>query len=62
MIRTLEVMAAATTDYAEIQQNELEALRSIFMEDFIEQKAKAGAWNVGCKLSKGRINFYPLSH
>ncbi|MCJ1393822.1 hypothetical protein MMC18_006698 [Xylographa bjoerkii] len=38
-------MAATTTDYAEIQQNEIEALRSIFMEDFAEHKAKAGAWN-----------------
>ncbi|MCJ1402394.1 hypothetical protein MMC11_005614 [Xylographa trunciseda] len=38
-------MAAMTTDYAEIQQNEIEALRSIFMEDFVEHKAKTGAWN-----------------
>ncbi|MCJ1421819.1 hypothetical protein MMC32_008186 [Xylographa parallela] len=38
-------MAPTTTDYAEIQQNEIEALRSIFMEDFVEHKAKAGAWN-----------------
>ncbi|MCJ1285157.1 hypothetical protein MMC26_004495 [Xylographa opegraphella] len=38
-------MAPITTDYAEIQRNEIEALRSIFMEDFMEQKAKAGAWN-----------------
>ncbi|MCJ1476874.1 hypothetical protein MMC13_005543 [Lambiella insularis] len=36
---------ASTTNYAEIQQNEIEALRSIFMEDFAEEDAKAGAWN-----------------
>ncbi|MCJ1378773.1 hypothetical protein MMC17_001872 [Xylographa soralifera] len=38
-------MTSNITDYAEIQQNEIEALRSIFMEDFVEHKAKAGAWN-----------------
>ena len=51
-------MAPITTDYAEIQQNEIEALHSIFMEDFVEHEARAGAWNVGCKLFKGPIHFY----
>lgn len=35
------------TNYTEIQENEVEVLRSIFMEDFVEEKAKSGAWNVG---------------
>lgn len=33
------------TDYSEIQQNEVEALRSIYMEDFEEGQTKIGAWN-----------------
>ncbi|KAI9875262.1 MAG: hypothetical protein M1830_008699 [Pleopsidium flavum] len=33
------------TDYLEIQQNEVEALRSIYMEDFQEGQTKKGAWN-----------------
>ena len=37
----------STTNYAEIQENEVQVLQSIFMEDFIEEEAKAGAWNVG---------------
>ena len=37
----------STTNYAEIQENELQVLRSIYMEDFEEDKTKAGAWNVG---------------
>lgn len=40
-------MATQTTDYFEIQQNEIDALHSIFMEDFVEEEVKAGAWNVG---------------
>ncbi|KAH0562566.1 hypothetical protein GP486_002750 [Trichoglossum hirsutum] len=32
-------------DYDEIQQNELEVLRSIYMEDFEEANSKTGAWN-----------------
>lgn len=39
-------MASQATDYAEIQQDEIEALRSIYMEAFEEEKAKVGAWNV----------------
>ena len=35
------------TNYAEIQDNEIQVLQSIFMEDFVEEEAKAGAWNVG---------------
>lgn len=35
------------TKYAEIQQDEIDALRSIYMDDFEEQEAKVGAWNVG---------------
>ncbi|KAL9100903.1 MAG: hypothetical protein Q9187_009307, partial [Circinaria calcarea] len=38
-------MAQQTTDYLEIQQNEIDVLRSIFMEDFVEEEVKAGAWN-----------------
>lgn len=40
-------MAPRTTNYAEIQQDEMEALRSIYMEDFEEEAVKTGAWNVG---------------
>lgn len=38
-------MAPATTNYSEIQKDEIEALRSIYMEDFMEEEAKTGAWN-----------------
>lgn len=37
-------MASRTTNYSEIQRDEIEALRSIYMEDFEEQEAKTGAW------------------
>lgn len=40
-------MANPTTSYAEIQQDEIEVLRSIYMEDFVETETKTGAWNVG---------------
>ena len=52
-------MAPATTDYSEIQQNEIEALRSIYMEDFEEDALKTGAWNVGCNTLKGRDLLWP---
>ena len=52
-------MAPATTDYSEIQQNEIEALRSIYMEDFEEDALKTGAWNVGCNTFKGRDLLWP---
>lgn len=45
-------MASTTTDYSEIQQNEIEALRSIFMEDFVEEEIKTGAWNVRYNMSE----------
>ena len=38
-------MAPITTNYSEIQRDEIEALRSIYMEDFVEEEAKTGAWN-----------------
>ncbi len=34
------------TNYAEIQENEIDALRSIYMDDFNEEEVKVGAWNV----------------
>ncbi|KAL8772628.1 MAG: hypothetical protein Q9209_002289 [Squamulea sp. 1 TL-2023] len=34
-----------TTNYAEIQQDEIEVLRSIYMDDFQEEQPKVGAWN-----------------
>ena len=37
-------MAPVTTNYSEIQHDEIEALRSIYMDDFIEEEAKTGAW------------------
>lgn len=44
-------MAQSVTKYAEIQQDEIEALRSIYMEDFAEKEIKTGAWNVGVSSS-----------
>ena len=38
-------MAPYPTNYTEIQQDEIEALRSIYMDDFVEEGAKIGAWN-----------------
>ena len=35
------------TNYAEAQQEELEVLRSIYMDDFEEIERKQAAWNVG---------------
>lgn len=45
-------MAPSATNYAEIQQDEIEALRSIYMEAFEEEKAKVGAWNVSPAVSQ----------
>lgn len=45
-------MAPPTTNYAEIQQDEIEALRSIYMEQFQEDTPKVGAWNVSSLLLK----------
>ena len=39
-------MAPTKTNYAAIQNDEIEALRSIYMDDFVEEEAKTGAWNV----------------
>lgn len=44
-------MAQSVTKYAEIQQDEIEALKSIYMEDFVEKEIKTGAWNVGLSSS-----------
>ncbi|KAL9596121.1 MAG: hypothetical protein Q9219_006020 [cf. Caloplaca sp. 3 TL-2023] len=38
-------MAPQTTNYAEIQRDEIEALRSIYMDQFKEKEAKVVAWN-----------------
>ncbi|KAL8866670.1 MAG: hypothetical protein Q9174_006161 [Haloplaca sp. 1 TL-2023] len=38
-------MAPFSTNYAEIQHDEIEALRSIYMEEFQEEAATVGAWN-----------------
>lgn len=34
-----------TTNYAEIQEMEVQALQAIYMDDFTEEKLKTGAWN-----------------
>ena len=39
-------MGPVRTDFQAIQQDEIEALRSIYMDDFKEMQKKA-AWNVG---------------
>lgn len=44
-------MAQQLTNYMEIQRDEIEALRSIYMEDFEEEEIKTGAWNVGDSIS-----------
>lgn len=36
--------APSTTNYFEIQHDEIEALRSIYMDDFMEEEAKTGPW------------------
>ena len=41
-----EVYKQGPTNYIEIQQNEVAALQSIYMEDFEEVKIKAAAWSV----------------
>lgn len=55
-----------TTNYAEIQQDELEALRSIYMQDFEENEIKTGAWNVGYNVLENQrpsddLRFKPLT-
>ncbi|KAL8764219.1 MAG: hypothetical protein Q9184_000188 [Pyrenodesmia sp. 2 TL-2023] len=44
-------MAPPITNYVEIQQDEIEALRSIYMEAFEEEKGRVGAWKTLPKLS-----------
>lgn len=50
----LKYSMAQTTNYAEIQQDELEALRSIYMQDFEENEMKTGAWNVGYNMPENQ--------
>ena len=38
---------ATTTNYREIHQNEKEALRSIYGDDFEDIETKRSAWHVG---------------
>ena len=38
-------MAPNPTNYSEIQNDEIQVLRSIYMDDFLEEEAKTGAWN-----------------
>ena len=40
-------MAPNVTNYTEIQNDEVQVLRSVFMEDFQENEATPGPWNVG---------------
>ena len=37
-------MAPVTTNYSEIQHDEIDALRSIYMDDFLEEESKTGPW------------------
>ncbi len=48
-------MAPSITNYAEIQNDEIEVLRSIYMDDFAEEKSKTGAWNVRDLLSAALV-------
>lgn len=55
-------MAPLTTNYDEIQHDEIEALRSIYMEEFHEEKAKVGAWNVSTQfLSRSLLEYLEAS-
>ena len=38
-------MGPSVTNYAEIQQEEVEVLRSVYADDFVEEKPKTAAWN-----------------
>ena len=49
--------ATNLTNYAEIQENEIEVLRSIYMEDFMEVESKPAAWNVGKEKTGRRKRF-----
>ena len=56
-------MAPNVTNYAEIQNDEIEALRSIYMDDFLEHDIKPGAWNVrnSCWISSRAELTFPSS-
>jgi hypothetical protein len=40
------------TNYDEIQKNEVEVLRSIYMDDFEDVSVKPGAWNVSLLIKR----------
>ena len=44
MTSVIRIMAPPLTNYHEIQQDEIEALRSIYPDDFFEEEAKLGPW------------------
>lgn len=44
---TSPVISATTTNYREIHLNEVEALRSIYGDDFQEVETRRTAWQVG---------------
>ena len=52
-------MASGVTNYAEIQQDEIDVLRSIYMEDFVEDEAKRGPWN---KVADRSFRIYLKTH
>lgn len=58
--KTSPNMTPVRTNYAEIQQDEVEALRSIYMEDFEEEEVRMGAWNVSHHVSVKRQINIPL--
>lgn len=50
--------AIATLDYDKVQRDEVEVLKSIFMDDY-EHVETAGAWNVSCHL---RLHIFYSMH
>ena len=58
MSADLREMAPSTTNYPEIQNDEIEVLRSIYMDDFVEEKFTLAAWNVRNSFS---IETFPRS-
>ena len=51
-----------TTNYAGIQEDEVEALRSIYMDDFQEEMPKIGAWNVCNNILLGTSEVHTICH
>lgn len=49
---TFAAYSTGPTNYAEIQQNELAVLQSIYMDDFEGVKVKAAAWSVSYRVLK----------